>query len=345
MYIDQDMSKVTGAIDSRTVYDAVLFFPHTLTDEQQKKIDTDMLTDVVRDAHYYGIGFSNVNVRFTENVDDESGEKEQFVMVSLVSSKEVTALDEQKIAEAMDNYMERTLSMEMQDTAGKQDDVSDGYRICLHGTPLTVPIADPGRANLAYNMLRFMGNEGAECTINGRRNRILPNNLSIMGMNGRASENEGLDPEWFGSIEDNARAKEAALDKQFEKWSKEGNFDLDDYDRDYESDHQDKYSVGYMTQNGRLIHFAPATWDADKAADMQNLMAYGIEPHVSLFVEHNSKISRIKGNTYIVDDKNGIHMDQYNKNWANEVVSDTADEMDFADAVASILGDEQTLGQ
>lgn len=334
MYINQDPNEIMGAVATKTIYDISYFIKHNLTEDQQRSIDMKRLADVVTAAHPSGEAFRNVSTRFTEHVDDETNKLVKFIIVDIESTADLTKGDKRQIAKAMEDYMQDCLGVEAADMP------DNAYQVYYRDTPLTTVIADKGRANLAYNMLSIMAENDVLVDIKGDRVPMFTSDISIMDKNGGRVKPD-LDPEWFGSPDDNDKAKEAALDKQIQEGLESGMLHPDLYSRKQEAFLQEQYSLCSSDGDGLRVWFAPKVWDIDKAGDMQNLMTYGIDPSIKLFAEHDGGFAEIRGHIYIVNEDGDTLSDQLNKAWAHELTDQ--DDLDFADAVASIPTDtEQT---
>lgn len=79
MYIGQDMTKVTGGVSAKTVYRVSYSFPHNLTDDQRKLMESDMdaLATTISRCHPAGAEFRDVRVRFTEFVVNQTMKTEK----------------------------------------------------------------------------------------------------------------------------------------------------------------------------------------------------------------------------------------------------------------------------
>lgn len=288
-----------------------------------KVIDRERLADTIKAAHPSGVTFNNVRTMFTERVKDKTMETGKFITVSMESTAEITKNDKRNIAKAMDDYMMDSLGM-------KADASNNAYRIYYQDTPLTVPIADKGRADLAWNMLRAMAKNDhpVRAKIKGNNVTLFPDGLSIKDKNGNEVEPE-LDLEWFGSPDDNDKAREAALDKDIQEGLNNGMLHPDYYSREMEASLQEQYSVCSFDDDKCRLWFAPNVWDVDKAGEMQNFMTYGVDPQVKLYAWQGGKYDKIKeAITQIIEARKQA-----------EVFAD----MDFADAVASISQDGEAL--
>lgn len=336
MYINQDPNEMTGAVATRTIYDISYFVPHNLTEDQQKSVDMEMLAGVIMAAHPSGEAFRNVSIRFTEYEGHETGKPEKFIAISMESTADITKDDKRQIAKAMEDYMQDCLGVEAADMP------DNAYQVYYRDVPLTVLIADKGRADLAYNMLSVMAENDVLVDIKGDIVPMFASDISIMDKNGREVEPD-LDPEWFGAPGDNDKMKEAALDKQIQEGLESGMLHPDFYSREHEASMQEQYSLCSSDKDGLRVWFAPKVWDIDKAGEMQNLMTYGLDPSVKLFAEHNGGLAEIKDHIYIVNEDGDVLSDQFDKAWAHEPA--IQGDLDFVDAVASIPESGQGMEQ
>ena len=205
-----------------------------------------------------------------------------------------------------------------------------GYIIYSGDTPLTVCITDKKRADLAYNVPAIMGENDITYEIDGKENHIGPD-IRIVDKDGNAVESE-LDEEWFGYPDDNARVKEAVLDKIIKNGAREGV----GLDRESETELMGQYTICTYDEEGCRVQFAPMVWDFNKASEMQNLMTYGLNPFVTFSMEG----VEIKGDVSIINEDENVYEDQLNENWTREAADNG---QDFADAVASIPADGKGL--
>lgn len=203
------------------------------------------------------------------------------------------------------------------------------YHGISNKTPVTKPIADEEKAQLAFNMLYSMGDSGCVMTVDGRREKLLPDALSIMDDNGNTI-NTRMDHEWYLGGEE--VAKEAGIEATI-KEAKENGEDLDRNMAEYLTD---KYTA--LTNDDDMVRtwFLPKTWSYDKAQDMAAIAHYGIADNVEFFMADNIKIN-IK-DAYLAN-RDGEYLDDPERpEWIEDGPS-------FADAVESLSDDVPTMEQ
>lgn len=318
------MAKVTGGVSTKTIYEVNYSFPHMLTERQQAQTELAPLAVQIQQSN---ANYQYVRARFIEGVNPITMKTEKAIMVRMESTAEPNIEDKRQIAKVMERYMQDCLGADQVSRASS-------YQVYYEDTPLTVPIADPGRANLAYSMLAVMAETDVQANIRGERISLDAYGLSIRDENGKPVEAE-LDREWFGTDEENRQCKEAALEKQIQAGIESGMLDSGRQSRKFEEALQEPYSVCSYDENRNVVSFAPETWDIDKAADMQNFMVYGLHPDVTLCVEQDGKLVGIQGNICIINSDHDVLCDQLNKAWAHE-----DGKADFAAAVEQLSEDD-----
>lgn len=148
------------------------------------------------------------------------------------------------------------------------------YVIKIGKTDLTKELLSAEHAALAYNTLAYMGEEKrVDVEANGQMVSFDRNSLAVYDENAEKVELK-IDPELFGSEEDNEAAKEAAFQKYKKEFlAEEG---PEGWSEKMERKLQEPYSLCANASDNTRIWFAPEVWDFDKANDMYNLMHHGM---------------------------------------------------------------------
>ena len=197
--------------------------------------------------------------------------------------------------------------------------------IVYHGnTALTNNIGDEKRAAMAYNVFRSMTNHGVKLGDSGEA--LDADKLCLIDENGVSTVPE-LDKEWFGTEEDNDKAREAVLDSIIDEMKQEGC----EPDRDFERDLMDEYTVTYRSRDVTTTYFVDSSWDLDKARDVYSIVTKDIAPGVSLAV-HNDFEEMDVDLTGGLQNLNVVNMDGDVYNPEKPV--------SFGDAVADLSGPE-----
>ena len=148
------------------------------------------------------------------------------------------------------------------------------FKVYLDDRALTLPIEDEKRAALAYNVLYAVGEENA--AIDGTF--IEDGELSVIGADGEAFT-PPLDEEWYG---DDAKFQAALLDKIMAAAE-----ELDEpIDRAKAWDRVDNYTVIPKGLDIKSDDVVFVTQDFDKAVEISNFLKYGMDPSVTLSLQH-----------------------------------------------------------
>ena len=191
-------------------------------------------------------------------------------------------------------------------------------------TPVTKPIADEEKVQLAFNMLYSMGNSGCVMTVDGRREILLPNALSIVDDEGNTIDTH-MDHEWYLGGEE--AAKEAQINVLMEE---------DGLNRKNAEDAAEKYTALTYDEDGDRLRFLPETWDYDKAANMAAIMQFGIADNIEFYTAKNEKINIAE--TSIANEDGEYLGDPKMPEWIEDGPS-------FADAVENLSDDAPAMEQ
>lgn len=191
-------------------------------------------------------------------------------------------------------------------------------------TLVTKPIADEEKAQLAFNMLYSMGDSGCVITVDGRREKLLPDALSIVDDEGNTIDRR-MDHEWYLGGEE--AAKEAQINVLMEE---------DGLNRKNAEDAAEKYTALTYDEDNVRLRFLPETWDYDKAEDMATIAQFGIADNVGFFTADNVKID-IR-NTSIANEDGEYLGEPEMPEWIEDGPS-------FADAVENLSDDVPAMEQ
>lgn len=191
-------------------------------------------------------------------------------------------------------------------------------------TPVTKPIADEEKAQLALNMLYSMGDSGCVMAVDGRREKLLPDALSIVDDEGNTIDRH-MDHEWYLGGEE--AAKEAQINVLMEE---------DGLNRKNAEDAAEKYTALTYDEDNVRLRFLPETWDYDKAEDMATIAQFGIADNVGFFTADNVKID-IR-NTSIANEDGEYLGEPEMPEWIEDGPS-------FADAVENLSDDVPAMEQ
>lgn len=198
------------------------------------------------------------------------------------------------------------------------------YHGISNKTPITKPIANEEKAQLALNMLYSMGNSGCIMTVDGRREKLMPDALSIVDDEGN-SIGRRMDHEWYLGGEKAAR--EAQINSLMEKYG---------LNRKNAKHEAEKYTAITYDEDGLRLRFLPETWDYDKAENMAAISQFAIADNVEFFTSDNEKID-IR-NTSVANEDGEYLGDPEMPEWIEDGPS-------FADAVENLSADAPAMEQ
>lgn len=172
------------------------------------------------------------------------------------------------------------------------DQVKEAY-------PLTVDIADEKRQALAYNMLYYMMEHGAEITVNGKQVPLYKDMLYIRRetATSKSYTKSHLDPEWYSANREN-----------FEKGA-------------------EQYTTACMGEDGKLILFAPLTSSYEKANEMNNFMLLGFDPSVSISCSQDGEMKPVVVNGRpiqegVVNEQGQLITERFDRDWSQGTSSE-----------------------
>lgn len=196
-------------------------------------------------------------------------------------------------------------------------------------TPITKPIADEDKAQLAFNMLYSMGDSGCIMTVDGRREKLMPDALSIMDDEGNTIGRR-MDHEWYLGGEE--AAKEAGIEAIMKAYKEEGA----DLQRETAEEMVEQYTALSYDDDRMRQWFLPKTYDYDKAKDMATIARFGMDDSIELYTHKNEKIN-IR-DTSIANEDGEYLEDPVMPEWIEDGPS-------FADAVESLSDDAPVMKQ
>lgn len=161
------------------------------------------------------------------------------------------------------------------------------YKITANGVDLTKELASD-RMELAYSTVVWMAEHDTKFQLNGEMTSLVRDQIQAVDGNGKPAS-FFLDPELFGTEEDNEKAKEEVFQKYKQEVIEEIGADF--WVEDIERGMQEPYTVN-GTALGKIplpVHFAPVVWNMDKANDMYNLMHYGMADGLTVECERDGE--------------------------------------------------------
>lgn len=198
------------------------------------------------------------------------------------------------------------------------------FTIYFNGQPMTVPIEDVRRSNLAYTVLFAMGDGGAMCTVDGVETALEPAQLFVVDADGN-SFIPASDDEWYGNEYTKDLIARMATDPE-------------------------TMVCCYNYVNNSLIQLVPMTRDLNKSYEVFNFLQTAIDRSVSISCNQDGErvpvvVNGQAINIGVVDADDRMMSERYERNWANSFMktdfSNDQPTQDFTNAVASISVSEQ----
>lgn len=197
--------------------------------------------------------------------------------------------------------------------------LTDGTEI-KKATPLTVDIADENRQALAYNMLYHLMERGAEISVNGKMALSDSDMLYVCTNAGdeRHYTKPHMDSEWYG-----------ANGQNYEKGD-------------------EQYTTACMSDNGKLVQFAPLTNSYEKANEMNNFMLLGFDSSVSISYPLDGEMISlvVKGRPIqegMVNEHGELVTERFERNWANGKAAEISYDLAVNRKYELLKGDTKTI--
>lgn len=144
--------------------------------------------------------------------------------------------------------------------------------------------------------------------------------LHVIDENGNSLKPE-LDPEWYGTEEENEKIKQKALDKIMENAARDG----EELDREFEETAMQKYQVNTVSE-ALPVRVTPSTWDIYKASRMCHILQYSIYPYqLSFEDEQGERIEIERGCSLFIASEDDV-----------PAIYESANDKSFEDAVNSL---------
>lgn len=190
------------------------------------------------------------------------------------------------------------------------------YRVLNMGIPLTKEIHSEERAQLAYNVLRGMMENGVTIEADNGKELMWDSQFTIKDNAGNGIKLKP-DPEFFGTEAEKEKIRVNTINRQ-----REENGTFDDLDNDYEPM---KYGVYIGGADGDAYGVVPLTYDPNKAKDMADMVMYDMNPDILFYNEDGMAL--MMDDSLVADDKWACEPElNYNKEQANEDTMSLTDE-------------------
>lgn len=203
------------------------------------------------------------------------------------------------------------------------------YHGISNKTPVTKPIADEEKAQLAFNMLYSMGDSGCIVSVDGCQEKLLPDSLSIADEGGNTIDRH-MDHEWY--LGGKEAAREAGIEALIKAYKEDGT----DLWRETAEEIVEQYTALSYDDNKMRQWFLPKTYSYNKAENMAAIVKFGMADNVEFYTAENEKIN-IR-NTFIANE-DGEYLDD------PEMPAYIEDGLSFEDAVESLSIDAPAMEQ
>lgn len=192
-------------------------------------------------------------------------------------------------------------------------------RVFLGDLPLTVPISDNRRADLACRLMYAIA-ASPDIRIASQDEEVFLTQdvLRIVDECGNVRVPEP-DLEWFGTAEDNQKVKDRVVDRYMEDAALETEPEDLEGEREYQSGRQEQFQVCVTDEDGCLVSFTPLTWDRNKVDEMYNCLKYGMDPAVTMTVlnDYEEDVEICPADLLTVGREYDVYKDHPEPDWAD----------------------------
>lgn len=188
-------------------------------------------------------------------------------------------------------------------------------RVFLGDLPLTVPISDNRRADLACRLMyAIAASSDVRIMAHDEEVFLTQDILRVVDECGNVRVPEP-DPEWFGTAEDNQKVKDRVLDRYMDDLVME----CPDTDRESVSGLMDQFRVCTFDEDDCAVSFTPPTWDRNKVDEMYNCLVYGMDPAITMTVlnDFEEDVEICSGDLRTVGSSNHVYESRPEPEWAD----------------------------